>query len=428
MKQQFENILLNWSITNDLTNNYILCTLPEKEIEHYQVKMIQKWQPNKFLKIKHLNEKNEHSLFYDITGYINLFDYVYQNGINYKFLMLFVNKVISVFMEGKEYLLSDKGFLLEGDKIFVNPHAGSIRFIYLPCKNILWDNRLQFEYLVKELMPYIHKQDEMAIALAHQLRMLLEDKQCNIQEIAKILRHNQPKVNIHGSDHPKQIDTPIIEAIELDETPNKTKRKDSMMTFIILQVFIVTIIFLCGRQWIGMEAQHSNRLMKVISLIGIIGISEFMILLKVLVHKGKRDKNITSSHGLFYKLQRDDRIKRPKWHWDEPPDTVKVSERLDKDTRRVYLIDNRDVHIPILKSPFILGKIKSIADHSIQNELVSRVHCQITNEEEDYYIIDLDSTNGTLLNNERLIGHKKYSLQDGDKIRITNEYFTFRHL
>jgi pSer/pThr/pTyr-binding forkhead associated (FHA) protein len=105
-----------------------------------------------------------------------------------------------------------------------------------------------------------------------------------------------------------------------------------------------------------------------------------------------------------------------------------VSEQQDQDIKRTFLIDIHNVHIPILKSPFIIGKIKSIVDHSIQNDLVSRIHCQIIHEEEKYYIIDLESTNGTLLNSVRLNGHKRYLLEDGDKISITNEQFTFKHI
>lgn len=49
---------------------------------------------------------------------------------------------------------------------------------------------------------------------------------------------------------------------------------------------------------------------------------------------------------------------------------------------------------------------------------VSRLHAKIQSMQEGLVLIDLESTNGTLLNNYRLPPHQPYPLQSGDEIRF----------
>ena len=49
---------------------------------------------------------------------------------------------------------------------------------------------------------------------------------------------------------------------------------------------------------------------------------------------------------------------------------------------------------------------------------VSRVHAMIRKIRDGYQIIDLDSSNGTWLENQRLIPQRPYQLDSGDRIRI----------
>lgn len=47
---------------------------------------------------------------------------------------------------------------------------------------------------------------------------------------------------------------------------------------------------------------------------------------------------------------------------------------------------------------------------------VSRRHCLLVRDNDHLYIIDLDSSNGTLLNGEPLVAHRRYMVADNDKL------------
>ena len=49
---------------------------------------------------------------------------------------------------------------------------------------------------------------------------------------------------------------------------------------------------------------------------------------------------------------------------------------------------------------------------------VSRVHAMIRHTKDGYQIIDLESSNGTWLENQRLLPNQPYPLESGDRIRI----------
>ena len=72
-----------------------------------------------------------------------------------------------------------------------------------------------------------------------------------------------------------------------------------------------------------------------------------------------------------------------------------------------------------------LGRLKE-NDIQLPQSTVSGFHAQILKEENNYYLVDRGSINGTFLNGQRLLAGEKKLLQDGDTIRVqTFElYFT----
>lgn len=66
------------------------------------------------------------------------------------------------------------------------------------------------------------------------------------------------------------------------------------------------------------------------------------------------------------------------------------------------------------------GAIKTIgrasrADFILDVALVSRLHCRLTATDDNLEVVDLESTNGTFVNDERV---EKANLAGGDRLRI----------
>ena len=83
--------------------------------------------------------------------------------------------------------------------------------------------------------------------------------------------------------------------------------------------------------------------------------------------------------------------------------------------------------IVISKPEFLLGRSAAKADGVVSgSSMVGREHCKIIQREGQYFLIDLQSTNGTMINlGTRLNPNQAYPLKSGDHIALANMEFTF---
>ncbi len=83
--------------------------------------------------------------------------------------------------------------------------------------------------------------------------------------------------------------------------------------------------------------------------------------------------------------------------------------------------------ISINKSYFTIGKDNLHVDYCIKdNGTISRLHAVIRKTKEGMYLEDNNSTNGTYLNNKKLVVGRAELLRTGDLIKISNEEFEYQ--
>lgn len=83
--------------------------------------------------------------------------------------------------------------------------------------------------------------------------------------------------------------------------------------------------------------------------------------------------------------------------------------------------------ITIHKSSFLIGRSATLNDFAMPEALtMGRVHVEIKEEDGHYAIIDLNSKNGTYINNKRIESQKKYRLTPGDRIDLGQEKGVFQ--
>lgn len=68
--------------------------------------------------------------------------------------------------------------------------------------------------------------------------------------------------------------------------------------------------------------------------------------------------------------------------------------------------------------PCVIGSMKSLVDFVVDKPYISKMHTCIQKKDEDYYVEDLNSTNGTFVNELRIYGQYPEALHPGDILRI----------
>jgi len=81
------------------------------------------------------------------------------------------------------------------------------------------------------------------------------------------------------------------------------------------------------------------------------------------------------------------------------------------------------VQLLIDKAEYVIGKSDSSDGILSFNDEISREHCKIVWHDAKYFIVDLNSTNGTYLNDEMLVPNQEYAIQPGDHLRLSASTF-----
>ena len=114
-------------------------------------------------------------------------------------------------------------------------------------------------------------------------------------------------------------------------------------------------------------------------------------------------------------------------------DTSKFYSDEDRNTKKIAKI-NAKSGMPRLE---VRGESKALSNKAfgigrdktnqliIADSKVSRYHALVTFDNDDAYIKDTDSANGTYINDMRIIAGQKFKLKNGDKIKVGRTVITF---
>lgn len=82
--------------------------------------------------------------------------------------------------------------------------------------------------------------------------------------------------------------------------------------------------------------------------------------------------------------------------------------------------------IYINKNSYKIGRQEEINDYKLDRKTVGRYHAEIIQDDENAFILDLGSKNGTFLNNKRLLPYTEYKLCDNDIFNIADVKFIYK--
>ncbi len=74
---------------------------------------------------------------------------------------------------------------------------------------------------------------------------------------------------------------------------------------------------------------------------------------------------------------------------------------------------------------FLVGAEEEIVDGFIDSPAAERLHARIEKREDGYYIEDMNSRNGTMVNGETLVYKKPRKLEEGDRITFADVSYRF---
>lgn len=79
------------------------------------------------------------------------------------------------------------------------------------------------------------------------------------------------------------------------------------------------------------------------------------------------------------------------------------------------------------RNDFIIGRLEGHVDHVLNNNAVGKLHAELLIRNGVSYIKDLNSMNGTYINNNRIESNKEYELRVNDLLRLANSEYIFTY-
>ncbi len=330
------------------------------------------------MKIEHIN--NNIIINYNISSKTRLPDLYARKQMSGKELYSFI-KDISVLVEKmSEYLLDINSIVFDIEMIYFNRQTGKYEFCYVPSRQE--DFQVRIRDLFDKLLEYINHDDKEAVMIAYGIQQITIGADFTLQDILKCAYRN-------------------MREFQQEQQEKEIKKQNRQNEWQINKE--------------QTDADRGDR--EVEKKKGILGTIQKLF--------RKKDKYKTASE-----MEWDDYIGT-----EEPSVVAEDTELYNQREERTMLLTNRTMVKPIVLTavgtenpinikpfdfPYIIGKSHSSCDFCIDSAVVSRVHLRILEELDDFMVEDLNSTNGTFLNGEKLKPHKPQLISIGDKLTIAN--------
>lgn len=346
--------------------------------------------------------------WYNITGYQSLADYLARKQLNMEILLLLLSGLGELYRQLGEYLLAEGPLLLKEEYIFLDFAGKGLAFTYVPG----WEEEPAdaFQALMEHLLQQLDHKDRRAVETGYEMYQMSLQRELPLEEMLKQVLH---KYTVPGAVREESGTLPHAAEPVRSAGPVEEQIVDWPGGAI-------------GKEWpggaIGKERPG-----------GAIGKER---------PGGSIRKERTwapETGGILDKLSRFHRkegLARAQKPAEEPVfmtgqeepavhPTELLCEHGQIQGRLCYQGPKNWQDLTLGKGDFLIGKKRQEVDGYLPERTVSRIHARIEREGEDYYLEDLNSTNGTYLNGERLEYRQKARLAFGDRILFGNVEYRF---
>lgn len=321
---------------------------------------------------------------YDITGLQSLNVLLENVSLNYSTLCLLFSGIYTALLSCENYMLKQDHLLLSPEHIFISSDLGKVCLCYFPIDNTDFTTSIcsLFDYLLK----MVDHKDQQCVYLAYSMHRECHSNDFTLNKLYTYLSSVPIKSTDIVEDEPPIPSGDNLESVtddyplSINDMPLDNLRKKSFIHKMVSSV------------------------------------------------KNKFSSTFTETPPIA-DYQPEPGIAED-FHYGNSS-TVLLSSPDNSDSHMlIYTGTDMSSKIKITHYPFVIGKNES-CDHILSNPMISRLHSRLSCQPGDdgsleYYIEDLNSTNGTFLNDIPLTPYEKYPLSSGDHISFGHLTYIFR--
>ncbi len=329
---------------------------------YFEEEMLKHTHIQELLPMQMILSDNKRNYWYEVTGCESLDSLVEKKVIGEKTLQSFFSGFFFAAGKISEYLLREDGILLRPDMVYYCHSNGEFRFVYIPgCQESI---QKAYHQLFEFLLPYLDHQDYGAVGMGYYAYEHSGGESYSIEDLGREIRNGVWKKEEYAKNYGTELGTGSVSpGGDRGETKEISSKMEKRKRGFFHRLFK-------GKEKVAVaEKEEKTNTSFPTEYIG---------------EKGKTGKGILK-----------------------------------------YMGCDGEQDFEIEEFPFVLGTQQDYVNGVIHAGSVSRIHAKIVMENAVYYVEDLNSTNGTFVNEKEVNYKAPEPLFPKDHLWIADQEWVF---
>lgn len=389
------------SYRREMKHNYMIIDPEEITWRSYERQMMESNVIEGLLRFQSRQSDGETQFYYEITSRQPLERLLENRTISQEEIRKLVIGISNILDQIERFLLSESSILLKPPYIYIEPDSFRVWLCLVP--GLEQEFPEAYGMLLEYILGKVNHQDKDSVALAYGLYQETRKENYGMEDVLRLIRQNPlsevPKAgNVETMEYKKQPIS-VTTRGELPEKPFPALPENTGIWMRIKSLF---------SEKRRKKEEETNQLPWQAMFLEDVEHVET-------VATAQRNPQSTVESSL-----------PPSDFVPADRGTALLSEVAFKETvRRLRALDSGEADIIISYYPFVIGKQENLADYVLNHGTVSRLHLRIDRIGEDFQVMDLNSTNGTVVRGIMLENNEAVPLYLGDEIQIAKYRYRF---
>lgn len=402
---------------------------PRENILDYQVAMA---AANNIERLACFNMKclnGEAYCYYNITSKLSLSFFLKRRKLSREEFIKLLADITRTVISSEGYLLSEASFLIDAEYIFINPENLEISLVYIPVETGEDPCRIFRDFVIRLILKQADIEEKESDNFLQRILSNVKTEVFNFPDFLRLLDdllYGGGAVSTATEETAASWEPSSTESQTEPVIDNKKPNVRPVAIALLSQTAMAAAVLLSVRYIRDAGGNSAANY----AAVAIIAAAVDIIILKY-VMKGL--KTVKSGGGPSF-VNETGKAQQPDDAGQNPEPVVEFMPSTNNNT---VLLGNEKTGIPVLKSKnsashndiaidkpdFLIGRLKEQVDHMCESTAIGKVHAQVIRRNGGCYLKDLNSVNGTFVNEGRLASNVEYELKDGDHVSFANTDF-----
>lgn len=383
---------------------------------------------------------------YNLDTYVSLKTLEKQNGLQDHQLIEILSQINEIVDSLEDYfLLESKDLVMSLENIYYDFHKEDVHLIYLPTREGT-SFKSQYKLFLMDLISNLPIERKHS-AFMNALQRFIQVEEFSIQGLNELIKQQilgDPSKDIDEKtadedlffERSNSLADPMVEKLNEKKEGSKIELIKDIIRGIALEVIGLLTMNLVIQFFEISNGHHLLAIVLGIQLLTLLAIYlivlkeyyDFERIKKYLRSKGDYEERTVTKENIFAKNSSSlESIGEEEITYNT---STVIQGMVEEDyPSKAYLLKKdlkSEEKIYITDKSFVLGRQVETTDYHINDSKISKRHLEILDIDEELFIRDLNSTNGTYLNEEKLEPNRLTKIFDKDLIKMATLVYEFK--